>query len=296
MAKISNKSLLGIAVVLSLIIALLLYNYLKGVSSEHAGKEGAAVIVAKTDIAPKTKITAEMVQEIKVPPEYIQPGVAQSLDKVIGIVVREQIVSGEQISERRLMREGKAVGFTGVIPQDKLAVTVAVNEVTGVAGFVKPGDYVDVVVTFDANMVGDHVSQVVMQDILVLAANREMEMGAAEPAAKDNGKEPLKAGTVTMAVTPDEAAKLTLAEDRGKIHLALRPYLPASSIVITEPVTPKDLVGFHISPMKSEQPLATPAQENKQEVAPAPAKPQVVLESKGIPVIRGTKMEKVPVH
>ena len=55
-----------------------------------------------------------MVSEVKVPPEYIQPGAVTSLDKVVGIVVREHIVSGEQVSERRLIREGKSVGFTGI--------------------------------------------------------------------------------------------------------------------------------------------------------------------------------------
>lgn len=294
MVTLSNKRLIGIAIVLSLMTAVLLYNYLKGVTNGQAGREGVVVIAAKMDIAPKTKITSEMVQEIKVPPEYMQPGVVQSLDKVIGIVVREQIVSGEQISERRLVREGKAVGFTGLIPRDKRAVTVAVNEVTGVAGFVKAGDYVDVVVTFDANTVGDHVSQVVMQNILVLAANREMEVSAVESSAKDNGKDPLKVGTVTMAVTPDEAVKLTLAEDRGKIRLALRPYLPTNSFVITEPITPKDIVGVHHSPMKNEQQPIEAIQMNRQEVTPS--KPQIVTESRSIQVIRGTKMEGAPVN
>ena len=289
MIKLSNKSLLAIAVVLSLMTALLLYNYLKGVSNRQAGREGVSVVVAKTDIAPKTKITPEMVEAVKVPPEYIQPGAVQSLDKVIGIVVREHIVNGEQISERRLVREGRAVGFTGVIPRDKRAVTVAVTEVTGVAGFVKAGDYVDVVVTFDANMVGDHASQVVLQNILVLAANRDMEINPAEPAAKENGKEPLKAGTVTIAVSPDEAARITLAEDRGKIRLALRPYLPANSIVISSPITPKDLVGVHSSPLKNEQQPVQAVQMDRQEAAPP--MPQIVPENRGIQVIRGTKVE-----
>lgn len=287
-AKLSNRNLLFIALLLSSITALLVYQYLKGATGVPLTAEGVSVIVAKVDILPKTKITLEMVSEVKVPPEYIQPGAVTSLDKVVGIMVREQIVSGEQISERRLVRESKSAGFTGIIPRDRRAVTVAVNEVTGVAGFVKAGDYVDVVVGFDASAVGDNASQVVMQNILVLAANRETEIGTGDITVKESVKEANKMGTVTMAVTPDEAAKLSLADEKGKIRLALRPYLPINSLVLTEAVTPKDLVGIHVSPVKNEQTPPTTAQPAVVERQnPATVKGQ----SSGIKVIRGTKTE-----
>lgn len=294
MTKLSNKKLLAIALVLSLMTAILVYNYLKGVTSGQVGKQGVIAIVAKVDIAPKTKITPEMVGEVRVPPEYIQPGTVTSLDKVVGIVTREHIVSGEQVSERRLVREGKSVGFTGIIPRDKRAVTVAVNEVTGVAGFVRAGDYTDIVVTFDTAAVGDHVSYVLMQNILVLAANRDTEIGTADATVKESTKELSKTGTVTMAVTPDEAAKLTLAEEKGKIRLVLRPYLPLNGIVIAETVSPIDLVGSHVSPAKNQQ--APPAQQqpvyvNRQETPAVTFKP--IPENRGIQVIRGNKTESV---
>ena len=301
MAKVSNKGLLVIAVVLSLMTAILVYNYLHGVTNGQVGKEGISVIVAKVDIAPKTKITPDMVSEVKVPPEYVQPGAVTSLDKVVGIVVREQIVSGEQVSERRLVREGKSVGFTGIIPRDKRAVTVAVNEVTGVAGFVKAGDYTDIIVTFDTATVGDNVSHVLLQNILVLAANRDTEIGVTDTTVKESTKEISKTGTVTMAVTPDEAAKLTLAEERGKIRLVLRPYLPLNGIVITEVATARDLVGDHVSLVKNEQaphyqPTAPqqPVYVNRQEMPAANIQP--IPDNRGIQVIRGTKIESMPIN
>jgi len=300
MAKVSNKKLLVVALVLSLLTATLVYQYLNGVS-ETTVQQGVSVIVAKVDIAPKTKITAEMVSEVKVPAEYLQPGAVTSLDKVVGSLVREQIVSGEQVNERRLIREGKAVGFTGIIPRDKRAVTVAVTDVTGVAGFVKAGDYIDVIVTFDATMAGDNVSHVLMQNILVLATNHDSEIGVPDTSAKDSTKELSKTGTVTMAVTPDEAAKLTLAEEKGKIRLALRPYLPLNGIVITEVTTPKDLVGDHVSLVKNEQvqpsqpePYRQPIYAERQE-SPA-ARTQPIPENRGIQVIRGTKTESIPIN
>lgn len=304
MAKISNKSLLVIALSLSFMTAMLAYNYLQGVTTGQTVQEGSTVIVATVDIAPKTKITPEMVSEVKVPPDYIQPGAVTSLDKVVGVVVREQINSGEQVSERRLIREGKSVGFTGMIPRDKRAVTVAVNEVTGVAGFVKAGDYIDIVVTFDAATAGDNVSHVLMQNILVLATNRDTDTGVTDTTGKDSTKEINKGGTVTMAVTPDEAAKLTLAEEKGKIRLALRPYLPLNGIVITEVATAKDLVGDHVSLVKNEQ--APPSQSmlpyqsqqpvyiDRQDI-PAVKSP-TIPEYRGIQIIRGTKSESAPLN
>lgn len=304
MAKLSNKKLLALAILLSLMTAILVYNYLKGVTGPVV-ERGVSVMIAKVDIPPKTKITPEMVSEIKVPPEYIQPGAIQSLDKVIGIIVREQIVTGEQISERRLVREGKAVGFTGMIPRDKRALTVAVNEVTGVAGFLKAGDYIDVVATFDAANVGDNVSALIIQNILVLAYNRDAEVVMPSATGKENGKElskeATKAATVTIAVSPDEAARITLAEERGKIRLVLRPYLPLYPIVMTEVITPSDLVGTHTSPLKKEQSQPNQSMESRQPVyverqAVPETKSQRNTNNTGIQVIRGTKVENIPVN
>lgn len=304
MAKVGNKKLLTVALLLSLLTAILVYHYLNAVTSGPVAQQGLSVIVANVDIPPKTKITAEMVSEVKVPAEYIQPGAVTSLDKVVGSLVREQIVSGEQVSERRLIREGKAVGFTGMIPRDKRAVTVAVNEVTGVAGFVKAGDYIDVLVTFDASIAGDNVSHVLMQNILVLASNRDTEVGTTDTTAKDNTKEVSKGGTVTMAVSPDEAAKITLAEEKGKIRLALRPYLPLNGIVITQVTTPKDLVGDHVSPVKNEQAAPAAPMNPQQQQQPVyvdrqeipTVKGQSSPDTRGIQVIRGTKTESIPIN
>lgn len=283
MLKLSNKGLLIIAVSLSLLTTGLVYSYLMKTSGSQP-KETGSVVVAKVDIGAKTRITPEMVQVIKVPVPYLQPGVVADSKEVIGTLSKEQIVAGEQITARRLISEGKSAGFTGIIPPDKRAVTVGVNEVTGVAGFVKAGDYVDIVVTFDQNTVGDNVGHLVLQNILVLASNRETEGGAVETANSNNSKEKkdiIKTATVTLAVAPEEAAKLALSEDKGKVRLALRPFLQNAGVSIAGPVTPRDLVGIHSSP----------APEGPREQAP-----QVKQPVPGIQMIRGTKTEIVPIN
>lgn len=291
-AKLSSKGLVLIALVLSLILTALVYNFLHESVQKPVTTELAPVVVAKADIPPKTKITPEMVQAVQMPAEYIQPGALRDLTKVVGIVTRETIVGGEQVLERRLITPGKPTGFTGVIPAGKRALTVAISDVTGVAGLLKAGDFVDAIVTFDQQVVGGHVSQLLLQNLMVLAVNRESEV----PLEKDTKKEaPKDAGvvkmtTVTLAVSPEEATKVTLAEEKGKLRFALRPYLPETGVSVPQPVTPTDLVGVHTSPVQTGK--AQPAPAAAPSPAPSAAKP--AAESKSVPgimVIRGTKIE-----
>ena len=300
MSKLPLKGLIGIALILSLATSVLVYQYLKG-GSKTSLKTDVPVVVAKVDIPAKTKITAEMVQEIRMPAQYIQPGTVTDLKSLLGITTRESIAAGEQITERRLFIEGKAVGFTGVIPPDKRAVTVAVTEVTGVAGFVKAGDFVDVVATFDKNDTGEHTSNLILQNVLVLAANRDTEYSEGEPATKDK-KDVVKTATVTLAVAPEEAAKLAVSEEKGKIRLALRPFLPDYDYAVAKAFTPTELVGFHQPPAqpnqsnqnnRMESQYSRPPERVAEQPAPRQDPPTIVS---GITVLHGTKVEVVPVH
>ncbi len=288
MVKFSSKGLVGVALALSLITTFLVYKFLRESAQPPAPADLATVVMARTDIPSKTKITPDMVQEAQMPSAFIQPGAVRDLSRVVGIITRESIVGGEQILERRLLLAGKQAGFTGVIPAGKRALTIAVTDVTGVAGLLKAGDSVDAIVTFDQQVAGGHVSQILLQNLLVLAVNRDSEASAErelkKEAAKDSGA--LKLTTVTLAISPEDAARVTLAEEKGKVRLALRPYLPETGAVAQKPVTPTDIVGVQkpaVQP-KSSVPAAT--------APPAVAKP--AGESKTVPgvmVIRGTKIE-----
>lgn len=286
--KLSSKGLVGIALILSLVTAVLVYRFLRESAQPPAPSDMATVVVAKADIPPKTRITPDMIQETRMPVEYIQPGAMRDLGKVAGVVTREAIVGGEQILERRLLLAGKQAGFTGVIPAGKRALTIAVTDVTGVAGLLKAGDMVDAIVTFDQQVAGGHVSRLMLQNVLVLAVNRESEAPGERDPKKDPPKDAgvMKLATVTLAVSPEEAAKITLAEEKGKMRLALRPFLPETAAAVQQPVTPTDIVGVQKPAFQSKAPApaaSTPATAGK------PA-----AESKAVPgvmVIRGTKIE-----
>ena len=288
MAKLSSKGLTGIALVLSFVTAVLVYNFLNQSVQKPVVVEGEPVVTARVDIPAKTRITAAMVQESRIPAEYIQPGAVRELPTVIGMVTSETIVGGEQVLQRRLFTDGKQVGFTGVIPAGKRALTVGVSDITGVAGLLKAGDMVDAIVTFDQQVVGDNVSQILLQNILVLAVNKDSEAAPDQRDLKKDAKDAgvVKATTVTLAVAPEEAAKIALAEEKGKLRFALRPYLPESSDPVKRPVTPTDIVGVHKSPIqqgKEQLPQSPPAPPAAPDAAPKAGT--------GIPVIRGTKIE-----
>ncbi|NLH46273.1 MAG: Flp pilus assembly protein CpaB [Acholeplasmataceae bacterium] len=296
MAKVSKKSLLLVAVALSALFAFMLYRYLNTpVSSE-------TVIVATSNITPKTTITADMVKEVAVPKEYIQPNAMTDKKKVVGSIARESIISGEQITARRLVVAGKSIGFTGIIPKDKRAMTVAVTEETGVACFPKPGDFVDVVVTFDQRELGEPVSQIVLQNLQVLATNHEVENGEGQvsnTAAKASSSTTSKTNTVTLAVSPLEAAQLALSDEKGKVRLALRPFLAFDSLVTTTAVTPTSVIGnkavvavpaYKTSPAVQDD---YPYYEASYDYSPAQAAQPA---SKTIQVIRGTKVESLSLN
>jgi pilus assembly protein CpaB len=285
LAKLSNKSLLAVALVLSLVTVSLVYTFLQSTTSKTVSGDGEIVVVAKTNIPAKIRVSHEMVQELRVPPQYIQPGAMRIVPKAVGTMTREAIITGEQLTERRLLLDGTYAGFSSVIPAGKRAITVATTDVTGVGGLLKAGDYVDVLVTFDEQTVGDFVTKIVMQNIAVLSVNRDSLDN--DDGKKDVSKDLVKVANVTLAVSPEDAARITLAEEKGKVRFALRPFITELDTYVAQPVFPANLVGVQQSRKQSDNtstpatlPAATPVSSSK-----------ASGNSNGIPVIRGTKIE-----
>ena len=285
MEKLPKKSLFVIALVLSLVTASMIYTFLQSAATKTAPSEAEIVLVAKANIPNRTKIAPEMLQELRVPKEYIQPGAMRDLPKAVGSMTREEIVAGEQVLERRLLLPGTKSGFSWVIPPGKRALTVAVTEVTGVAGLLRAGDYVDVLVTFDAKTEGGAITQMAMQNIAVLSVNRDSLEGAEnESLAKETAKDLArnKLTSITLAVTPNDAARITLAEEKGKVRFALRPYFQEAGNHIAQAVFPADVVG---NLQAKQVPVSGP------EPSGAPSGRSSQGNSSGIVIIRGTKIQ-----
>ena len=117
----------------------------------------------------------------------------------------------------KLASKDSGAGLPATIPQGMRAMSVAVNDVVGVAGFVGPGTTVDVLMTgttVGANTTGTSVTRTILENIRVLAAGQKIE--------QDQQGKPQTVPVITLLVTPEDAAKLAMASNEGKIQLALR--------------------------------------------------------------------------
>ena len=244
MPRLSMKLAVGVAVVLSTLIAGLVYVYLQDVATQRQ-KDLTSVVVVVQDVGPKTVLTREMLKETKVPANFVQPGAVNKIDPIVGSVVKEQLVAGEQVVRHRLLLDLQGSGMAYQLPPGMRAYTLPINEYSGGAGFIRPGDKVDILATFDKAIAGDFTSNVILQDILVLAMNRNDVQPASNKAAggKSGSAAEEKLNSVTLAVNADDAAKLALAEDRGRLRLSLRPFA-VEAMPVVRTITPRDLVGY----------------------------------------------------
>ena len=214
------------------------------------------VVVARENVPMGAVLTPNDLKIVEWPEEYLPEGdVFTSSQALVGRVVRSEIHKGEPIARADLSGDASTGGLKVLIPAGLRAMTIAVSEVKGVAGFVKPGDRVDVVATFrNLDQEGNsklELSKTVLQNVLVIAAAQEMRTpetstkpappanpnmetgGAASTAqataavnvpAEHTEPEPAKLVTsVTLALTPKQIEALTLADETGSVRLVLRP-------------------------------------------------------------------------
>jgi pilus assembly protein CpaB len=202
------------ALVFGLLAAFSVSRYL---SSAQATSNHVKVAVARVEIPIGTKIIKEQVMEMEFPSNSTPDGTFESADKLVGRVAIVQIAPREAITDSKLAPEGTAGGLTATIPEGYRAMTVKVDDAAGISGFIQPGALVDVVVVIDPkeNSNQDPISKIVLQNIKVLANGQNMDKPKDEREAKT-----IKA--VTLQVTPEQAEKLALAANEGKLQLVMR--------------------------------------------------------------------------
>jgi pilus assembly protein CpaB len=173
------------------------------------------VLIAAADISPGTALSGAAVKPVIWPQAVIPPKSASSLGAIEGRVVMVPIPQGNPILFSMLAPEGTAAGLSGILPDGKRALTVKVDEVAGVGGFIHPGDHVDVLVDLAIKDTQEHFSKTILHDIAVLTTGQIWQ-----PKGDDN--KPVLVNTVTLELTPHESEVLNLASNQGKIRLALR--------------------------------------------------------------------------
>lgn len=218
------KLLFIVAVLLGLITSIIVFRYLdaKTISQEPEEKMGIAVVAAK-DIPRGAVITPDMVKLSQIPLDFVHPSSFDTIASVTGAVTSTKLVAGEQILSHHLMNESGLSGLTATLPPGMRALTIGVNEVVGVAGFVKPGDTVDILGTFEDPSGNEAYTKTVLQDVEVLAIEQDMEL-------KDDTTAKV-ATNVTLMLSLQDAERLTLAEETGRLRLALRPMFDSTKDV-----------------------------------------------------------------
>ncbi len=182
-------------------------------SRSGAVDAGVDVIVAANDLQVGARVEEHDIKIIKIPPADLPPGSPRRRSDVLGHGVIVPISKGEFILPNRLAGENAGAGLPSLIPPGMRAVSVRVNEVVSVAGFVTPGTRVDVLLTGTPGG-GEPQTTTVLQNVAVLASGRTLERSATG--------EPQNTAVITLLVSPDDAQRLTLASSEGHIQLALR--------------------------------------------------------------------------
>ena len=305
--KITYRHWVFLAGAASLILGLLVFASLNGMGANEEVKpvDSIHVVVAKQDIAPKTIIKESMVEVREVPASMVSDDAVREVSDIVNKPAKVEILKDDIISTRKVLMDITMAGFTGDIPPECRAISIAITDVTGVAGFAKPGDYVDVMLIAkgDEKMTG----RIVLQDVLLLAINKNTEQKQkatgdgssgdtkktgdsadsknqsdkkSADAAKDEAISDL--ATATLALLPEDALKLITEAQEGTLYLALRPYKPRDKFTT-------DTRYIHYSTTKTAKSSGT------RTATPAPAAPAAVRQAvqQSIPV--STPAPKAPV-
>lgn len=228
-----NRDRLLIGVLASLAVAFLVsafvYNQFKKVSSTPRAVAMRHIVVAAQPLKLGTRLDASNVRLIPWPADEPVQGMFTRTQDCINRAVLAPLAENEPILESKLASLQSGAGLSATIPEGMRAVSVAVNDVVAVAGFVTPGTMVDVMVTGavtgggSAEM-GTIITRTILENVRVLAAGQKME--------QDREGKPQTVPVITLLVTPADAGKLAMASTEGKIQLALR------NTIDTEVVSP----------------------------------------------------------
>lgn len=228
------------------------------------------VATAAIDIPFGTKIeSGHHVAMIQMLEGTVPSGAFATAEAVEGKVARTSIMKGELLLEGRFAEEGQGNLLAMVVAPNMRAVSVRVNDVVGVAGFLLPGNYVDVVAAYQKG--SDTLSETVIQNVKVLAVDQT---------ASSDKNEPVVVRAVTLEVTPEDAERLVLAEQRGMIQLALRNPLDTDVVAMAKP-TPA------AAPAPAPAAAPAPVAKPRPRVKVGPPEP-----STEVTVIRGTEVGK----
>ncbi len=215
------------------------YNYMQHLPARSMSIPTRPVVVAASDLDIGAELRREDIRIIDWPANAVPANAISDPKDVIGRGLILPVIENEPFLPMKLASKEAGAGLPPVIPPGLRAVSVRVNEVIGVAGYVLPGTRVDVVATVSPSGQGsDMTSKVILTNVQVLAAGTKIDR-------ETDKNKPIPVSVVTLLVNPEEAERLTLASTEGKIQLALRNPLD-KTMPATPGVRPSALFGVGV--------------------------------------------------
>lgn len=233
----SRLTLIIIAIVMGLLAAIGIFSYVNGLASKYEAEgKKIMVVIATADVPFGTRV--EDMRENgrvalrEVPAKYVAAGALTNLDGQEGRVLITKLSKGEQLTAQKLEMPNKA-GLKYKVPKGHRAITIPVTEVTGVAGMIIPGAYVDVVVSFKPGPNDKNIAKIMLHNVMILAVGKSLD--TEEQKVQEDKKseespdkvapkaEDKPSSNVTMALTPPDVEKLVFAAENGGIWLTLAP-------------------------------------------------------------------------
>lgn len=207
---------LGVSLVFAIVVSSVFYQMTSkaGPAKKAENTDLTDLVIAGRPLSVGLTIKSTDVKVIKVPKAAFPKGAFSKPEDVLDRPVTSNILLEEPILDGRLAQRGSGTGLAPVIPVGMRAVTVRVNDVVGVAGYVLPGMRVDILITGHPPGNPMKITKTVLQNITVLSAGKTMQT--------DQSGKPVDAPNVTLLVTPVQAETLTLAGNEGHIQLVLR--------------------------------------------------------------------------
>jgi len=273
----NRNRLLLIGAFALLLGAFVSYTVYRGLHARSApdNRAGAEVVVATHDMQVGDKIQDTDVKLVRFPADEIPPNVFRLTKSAVGRGVVLPITKGEFILPTKVAAENAGSGLPSLIPPGMRAVSVRVNEIVAVAGFVLPGTRVDVLLTGNPAGASEAQTTTVLENVAVIATGQRLE--------RNSTGDPQTAPVITLLVSPDDAQRLTLASTQGHIQLALRNPLDTKQT---------DVAAVHSSSLYKGviQPTPTPvaARSTPKKVVNATPPPTLYT----VEVIRGDKKEE----
>jgi pilus assembly protein CpaB len=259
---------LGIAIFAGILLSMFVYHEFKIASAPIPTIQMKQIVVAAGPLPLGTRLTAKDLRTIPWPMDSPVANMFSKPEDCANRALITTVAENEPILESKLAPVAAGAGLAATIPEGMRALSVAVNEVVAVAGFVTPGAMVDVLAT-GTTATGGNITRTVLENVRVLAANQRIESRAGKPETVT---------VITLLVAPTDAAKLTMASSAGKIQLALRNTIDTQTIDIP-PVLQASLFGVNAPP--------APMVEKRAVAAPKAAAPPPYV----VDVISGGKRE-----